>query len=196
MFVLFFVGAAVEAYSALSDAVSASGTGSYNNSPDPLLINHVIPSEGSYWKSDTNVWWQGTGPQFTIDLGSTFLVEDVVVSVDNNDDYEVDYSLDNTTWTKLFFIDKTYGEIPVSPGGMDTMSTDSADTEYVSQIDFTKVKARYLRIFAAGGDNCYAVGEVEAYGQPVPLPSTIMLMGTGLLGLAGYSLKRQGKKDS
>ncbi len=179
------------ASAALIDADSASGTGTYNNSPDPLLIDHVIPNEGTYWRADTNVWWYGTDPVFTIDLGSTYKVEDVVVSVDNNDDYEVEYSLDNTTWTHLFSIDNTYGEIT---WGMDTMSTDFTDPEYVSQIDFTPVQARYLRIFATDGDYMYAVAEVEPYGQPVPIPPAIMLMGTGLLGLAGYSRKRFSKK--
>ncbi len=196
MVIMFVVGAASSASTALIDAVSASGSGTYNNSPNPLLINHVIPEEGTWWTSSTNVWWNGTDPVFTIDLGSIYLVEDVVVSVDNNDDYEVEYSLDNTTWTHLFSIDDTYGDIPESPGGMDTMSTDSSDGEYVSQIDFTQVQARYLRIFSTDGDNMYAVGEVEAYGQPVPIPSTIMLMGTGLLGLVGYNRKRFSKKGS
>ena len=189
--VLMFVsGMLSTAPAALIDAVSASGTGTYNNSPD-LLIDHNIPGEGTWWTADTNVWWYGTDPVFTIDLGSTYKVEDVVVSVDNNDDYEVQYSLNSTNWITLFAIDASYGDIPEAPGGMDTMSTSAVDSEYVSQIDFTPVQARYLRIYATAGDNSYAVAEVEAYGQPVPIPGAVWLLGSGLFGLVVARRKKR-----
>ena len=190
--VMFVLGAANMASAVPINAVSASGTGTYKNSPD-LLIDGVIPSEGTWWTATTNVWWYGTDPVFTIDLGALYSVEDVVVSVDNNDDYNVSYSLNNINWFNLFTIDRTYGDIPVIPGGMDTMSTILGDPEYVSQIDFSPVQARYLKISATGGDNFYAVAEVKAYGTHVPEPSTILLIGVGLLGLAVYN-KRFGKK--
>ena len=63
----------------------------------------------------------------------------------------------------------------------------------------------YVRIKDLGGTTSYptAGADIDAVGaissappvNPVPEPSTILLMGLGLLGLAGYSRKRFAKKS-
>ncbi len=168
-------------------AVSATGTGTFNNSPD-MLIDGVLASEGSLWKAGTSVWWSGMSPTFTIDLGGVVLLEDLLVQVDNNDAYRFEYSENNNTWSSLFDIQVSDGEVG---WGMDTMSTDSQNSEYIASLDFVPVDARYLRVFAIGGDNFYSVSEIQAFAAPVPEPSTIMLFGLGLLTLAGASYRRQ-----
>ncbi len=168
-------------------AVSATGTGTFNNSPD-MLIDGVLASEGSLWKAGTSVWWSGMSPTFTIDLGGVVLLEDLLVQVDNNDAYRFEYSENNNTWSSLFDIQVSDGEVG---WGMDTMSTDSQNSEYIASLDFVPVDARYLRVFAIGGDNSYSVSEIQAFAAPVPEPSTIMLFGLGLLTLAGASYRRQ-----
>jgi len=167
------------AHASLIPAVAASGTGSYNHSPG-LLIDGTIPVEGSGWTGSTNVWWNGTSPTFTIDLGAVHQVDDIVLQVDNNDGYQVDASTDGSAWSPLFSISQSYGEIG---WGMDTMSTVSGDPEYISQIDFSSRALRYLRIQATDGDNMYAVSEIQAYGA-VPEPASLALVGLPLLGLA------------
>lgn len=170
-------------------AVSATGTGTFNNSPD-MLIDGVLASEGSLWKAGTSVWWSGMSPTFTIDLGGVVLLEDLLVQVDNNDAYRFEYSENNNTWSSLFDIQVSDGEVG---WGMDTMSTDSQNSEYIASLDFAPVDARYIRVFAIGGDNFYSVSEIQAFAAPVPEPSTIMLFGLGLLTLAGAgaSYRRQ-----
>ena len=175
----------------LIPASSASGTGFYNNSPN-LLIDGIIPGQGTLWNLNTNVWWNGTGPIFTIDLGGLYYVEDIILSVDNNDSYDVDYSVNNSDWSSLFSLSSAYGEVN---WGMDTMGTIAGDSEYVWQINFSvPVEAQYLRIYAIGGDNSYAVGELQSYGEPVPEPATMLLLGFGLIGLAGIGRKKFLKK--
>ncbi len=190
LMMLFFgmmTGVTVSAQATPVSAVSATGTGAFNNSPD-MLIDGVLASEGSLWKAGTSVWWSGMSPTFTIDLGGVVLLEDLLVQVDNNDAYRFEYSENNNTWFSLFDIQVSDGEVS---WGMDTMSTDSQNSEYIASLDFAPVDARYLRVFAIGGDNFYSVSEIQAFAAPVPEPSTIMLFGLGLLTLVGASYRRQ-----
>ncbi len=94
----------------------------------------------------------------------------------------------------LFEVNASYGEIGC---GMDTMSTDSSDLEYISRIDFAPISARYLCITASGGDNLYAASELQVYGTAVASvtePCTMLLLGSGLLGLACAGRKRHQQK--
>ncbi len=160
---------------------SATGSGSYNNNVS-LLIDGVIPGEGSAWTNGTNVWWQGTAPAFTLDFGATYNLEDMLIQVDNNDSYRIDYSIDGSAWNNLFNISAGAGNIG---WGMDTFDQ--------NDINFTPVEARYVRAYATGGDNSYAISEIQAFGlqaSAVPEPTTFILLGTGLLGIVGLRRRK------
>ena len=119
-------------------------------------------------------------------------MEEVTLSVDNNDFYQVEYTADGLTWFNLFDIKKGDGE---SPWGMDTMSSDSTDAEFISSMDFSSQTAVGLRVFATSGDKLYSVGEFQAFGtltsSSVPEPTTMILFGIGLLGLAGVNRRKK-----
>jgi hypothetical protein len=125
------------------------------------LIDGTFPAEGSVYTGSPCVSWTGEDPIFTADLGRKYIIEDLLLSVDNNDDYAIEYSENTNDWIPLIKVDWRYGEIR---WGMETLSTIAGDPEYVSGIDFAPVEARYIRIFATGGDDKYAVGEIMAYG--------------------------------
>ena len=174
------------AEAALLTPASVTGTGTFNNSVS-ILYDNYFPPEETDWRTDT-VWWKDTSPTFTFDYGTTVRVEDIRLSVDNNDSYRVDYSLDNQNWSELFTISIDYGEIT---WGMDTMSTVSGDSEYISEIDFNNpISARYLRIYATESTGEYSIGEFQGFGT-VPIPSTMLLFGTGIAGLVGARLRRK-----
>jgi hypothetical protein len=165
----------------LINPTGVTGSGTYYNSPS-LLIDTVIPPEGTPVTSASCVRWNNSSPSFVIDLGGQYYVQDIIVQVDNNDWYNIDYSVDNASYANLVAISKWDGTVG---SGMDTMSTISGDSQYTSEIDFaTMVKARYLKIYATGGDYLYAASELQAFGNPVPLPSAVWLLGSGLGFLA------------
>lgn len=170
----------------ITTTVSASANG-YNGNL-ARLNDGIFPAERSAWISDTTVSWKGLGKAFTFAFDDLYRVEDIRLSVDNNDSYALAYSTDNQNWASLFTILPSYGEIS---WGMDTMSSVVGDAEYVSQIDFAAVEARYVRIQAIGGDNKYAIGEVALFGSrvaqqgssaaaTVPEPGVLALLVTAL----------------
>ncbi|MFH1148062.1 MAG: hypothetical protein V1736_10205 [Pseudomonadota bacterium] len=179
------------AQAATINPVGISETGTYHNDSN-LMIDGYLPPEGTHWQSSFCVYWNGTTPAFVIDFGSPFDLQDIKFSVDNNDDYAIDYSLDGSNWSNLVIILSSYGNIAVSPGGMDTMSSISTGPEYIPQLDFAPRQAQYLKVYATGGDNMYSIAELQSYGDPVPIPGAVYLLGSGLVGLVG--LRRQRNK--
>lgn len=194
---------ATTGFSQLIAPVSAQASGILHIGSPNLVIDGYVPSEGSSFLASSNVRWVGLGTAITVDLGWKYSVKDVLVSVDNNDRYAVDFSTDGLSFSHLFTILPSYGEIPSWRGGMDTMSTDVLSPEYIAAIDFAPVTARYLKIYATGGDYLNAVGEIQAFGSrlpdgsPVPEPSTYgLLAAAGLLALVGMRRRSCAKKSA
>jgi len=177
---------AVSANAALLVPTSINATGAVNNPAN--FSDGVFPNEGGQWQTNTS-WWIGASPVLTLTYAEAFNIEDILLSVDNNDNYSIQYSMDNSSWSSLFDISRSYGEVG---WGMDTMSTLSGHGEYISAIDFSPVQAQFLRIFATGGDNLYSVGEFQAFGSnvsAVPLPAAAFMFIPALLGFLGFRRK-------
>ncbi|NLI46307.1 MAG: hypothetical protein GX414_04290 [Acidobacteria bacterium] len=137
---------------------SVNGHGTFNNKPS-LLVDDKIVEEGTAWTDDQTVHWSDPGVYFIIDFGKIRPVFDIMIQVDNNDDYIVDYSVDGTAYTRLFAIGADDGNVTY---GMDTMISLDAHPAYEPKIDFKPVRARFLKVYALGGDGLYAVTEVDA----------------------------------
>ncbi len=181
--------------------VTSSST-NFNNDVS-LLTDGFLPPEGTDWQTGTNIWWEPEEIVFTLDYGMLVSIDDIKISVDNNDDYSVEYSVDGLVWTNLFEITADMGNVNSGPGsipyGMDTFTTFIADPSefYEPMIDFqSSIDARYLQIRSSGGDYRYALGEFQAYSKdippsPVPEPSTMAFLGLGLASIAGYLRRKQ-----
>jgi len=48
--------------------------------------------------------------------------------------------------------------------GMDTMSSIPEHPEYIEDLEFFPLRARYIRIFAEDGDNQFAISEFQVFG--------------------------------
>lgn len=212
-FAFFLISSASHAVPINFTDVSATGTyatGSSGNLTTPgdltVLTDGILPAEWSHWQSATTVSFNQWGVDydreyFTFDMGSLFSVDDIIISADNNDSYTIESSMDNTNWLSLTTVDLSYGEVGA---GMDTLSSISGHSEYVSGLDFAQSDpARYLRIYVDGyqgvgatsipdvGDGAYSLGEFQAFGvaydggseQPVPVPSTIFIFAIAIVAL-------------
>lgn len=162
--------------------VSATGKGNPIGNGPALIADGVIPDEGSAWNGTASAYWRGEGKSITLTFDQVYELHDLVLSVDHNDNYLVEVSLDEVSWSELLFVPWYRGE---RGQGMDTFSTRAGDPEYAGEldlwlltlpaIDFDPVIARYARISGVGGrrilgfgpDNNYAVGELAFYGKPV-----------------------------
>lgn len=87
--------------------------------------------------------------------------------------------MDNAICNTLFTIGVADGEIGF---GMDTMSSDLAHPEYIDNIDFASVQARYLRIFSLSGDDKYTAAEIIPEGVPLPTAAWLAIPVLGWLG--------------
>ncbi|HOP03948.1 MAG TPA: hypothetical protein PL017_09155 [Tenuifilaceae bacterium] len=129
--------------------------GNYNQ-----ITDGIIAQNGQAWDGETCVSWSGFC-SFTLDLGSIHEVTGIIVSLDNNDSYQIDWSQDGSSFQKLTIIDKTFG---IDAWGMDTFSTLKGHESFISQVSFQPVKARFLKIYATEGDDSYSVSELQIFG--------------------------------
>jgi hypothetical protein len=154
--------------------------------PDPQPLASTIdngvfqPEETCYQEG---VHWQGLTDSISIGFGGTFTIDGAIVQADDNDTYELDYlGTDN-----LYHL---WWSIPVDPSfGLVTRP----DADHTTIMTLPTVQALGVEIFATGGDNDYAVSQVEVFGSPsaVPEPGTLGLLGTGFIGMAALVNRRK-----
>ena len=182
----------------IAEGASVSLTGSFftpytnawpGGSPSsPALINSIVDGlflpERTQWNIGT-LWWdthyptdsdaaQSPPPRVWIDLGQEYLIDSFIVQADNNDSYGIFYKdSGSASWINI---------LSIAGWGMMTRP------EYVLT---NTIRTSGLMIQATGGDGYYSLSEVQAFGKaaPVPEPTTMLLLGSGLVGLIGYRRK-------
>jgi len=138
------------------------------------IVDGKSLNERTQWDQGT-LWWdehgQGTATVF-IDLGKEFFIDSFRVQADNNDTYRISYYDEGMLeWTDIGH----FG----SWGMITRPMLAPPDTIRTSQ----------LAVQAIGGDGWYSISEIQAYGQPVPIPAAVWLFGSGLIGLVGITRK-------
>ena len=109
------------------------------STPHASLTDGIVPARSTDFNAASNVYWFGqeagpvdiiatelapaagelSGLVFGLELDGVQRLTGLLLSVDSNDDYAVDYSLDGTNWTRLVDIAATQGS---SDYGMDTFT--------------------------------------------------------------------------
>ena len=112
------------------------------------LTNGVMPGSGDEWQTEHTSVLANPKAHVLYDLGESIEVTAVDLQGDNNDEYIVELSDDQQTFTRLWVGD------PVSGEGMRRRSGRELSG-----------KGRYLRVRAQGGDGFYSLGEIQAFCQ-------------------------------
>lgn len=137
------------------------GSGSFTNNAE-LMIDGRIPPEGSQENSADCVFWDNLDTVFIIDLGKTCQVSGILIQADGNDSYRIDYSVDGGNYFALCEIKQDMGE---NEKGMETICTLPDHEEYITDLDFFPVQARYIKVYVDFGEGVFSVSEVQIYGK-------------------------------
>jgi hypothetical protein len=151
---------------ALNQPVTLNGTFGSTAAPAATVDNGVFLAGGTQWQTGT-VWWNGTSPQVIINLGLDYVIDKFIIQADNNDSYAI-HAFDGSSEVYVANF-SSYG----GPG-MRTRPAHNIATPIVCD---------RLVFQATGGDNSYSVSEIQAFATPVPVPGSLLLLGSGLLGL-------------
>jgi hypothetical protein len=146
--------------------------------PASLVTDGVFQPAHTNWQTDS-IWWHqyDTLPprQIVIDLQGVFTLTGAIVQADNNDIYPLEYQDIADVWHVLWTVPA------FATDGVVTRPNPADDLEI---FNFAPVDAKALRISGTGGDLYYSVTEVQAFAQAAPEPTTLALLGIGLLGSA------------
>ncbi len=111
----------------------------------------------------------------------TFLIDDIGLSLSNNTNYLFELDAFNTLGG--------YAQVAATPNKLDLYSPGMfVYSNYQDQY------SNWTTGYWGSGDLAFVM-ETSSAAAPVPEPTTILLMGAGLFGLAGYNRKRFNKQS-
>ncbi len=170
----------------LIQARSIQGDGAYSNSLE-LIIDGTFADDARPWNEDQCVYWEDEMAFFILDLGAEFLIVDILLQVDDDDIYTIEYSLDGLNFVPLHVFYPGYGE---TGAGLDTMSSNPENPDYASLPEKDPVEGRYIRLSASSGDRRYALAELQVFGYPLAEEETEenwAVTPDGILGFGTFS---------
>jgi len=149
-----------------------------------LITDGIFQPLGTPWNVGS-VFWHGLATNLVIDLGGSYTITGLIVQADDNDRYGLDY-WDGSNWVRVW-------DIPAASVGAGLKTRPNPNDNTQQFILGAPITTDLLRIEATGGDNSYSVAEVQAFGAPIPLPPTFLLLGSGLAGMLAWRRRRNAR---
>ncbi len=112
------------------------------------MTDGIAPPEGDEWRS-TRTSVVAINGSAIWDLGALKPIRAAMMQGDNNDDYLLEASVDNSVWNPLWRVHT------VTEPGLRLRAIRTLDAS-----------ARYVRLTARGGDGSFSVSEVELHSAP------------------------------
>lgn len=158
------------------------------------LVDGRFLERGHAWDQGT-VWWNsnsagGANNAIVIDLGGLFTIESLVVQADDNPGYLLEYRDSAGAWRTAWDV-PDYDTYDDHSWGMMTRPDPNDDTARYRLPSAILADALRFRAESPSYDWLFSVSEIQAYGTsaPVPEPSTMLLLGSGLAGLLRFGRK-------
>lgn len=139
----------------------AAGQGTlYGADPSTLTDGAFLPAS-TPWQVDTVYWWD-VDATVEIDLLGAHELREVVIQADDNDDYVLEY------WDELRGTWRLLWAVPDQDRIGFGMQTRPDHTDVTETFVFaTPVVTDRIRVRGTGGDESYAVSELQLYGVKV-----------------------------
>ena len=138
----------------------------------------VFPQPYQAWTDATAYWYvAGDIRSIVFEFDRVYTVKSFVASLDNNDSYAIEFSLDGQAWGSTVDVAASEGTVN---WGMDLFERSVVPTP-----------ARYARVYATSGDDMYSVGELQVLAAvPEPEAYAMLMAGLGLLGAVARRRRR------
>ena len=164
-----------------------------------MLVLGMVGSASAISFKDTEVFDDGLQGTVDSSLGYTFVWSHIMEEVWGSD-YEIDYQ---TIEIKAFIDDEEFegeGQLElVELVGDGELILHNTDTDVILNLTATWANDDFLNLnvigFSYTPDLILHSSKLDVEVAHAPEPSTILLMGSGLLGMVGYGRKRFSKKS-
>jgi len=136
------------------------GKGLFFNSAYQMLDGIIVP-EATPNNDPKVVRWKDPQTFFIIELGpQPRRITDLTISCDYNDEYVVEFSIDNKTWKKFATVKPEYGNVK---SGMKTISSIKGELGYQSDLVIERAPMKFIKVSAVKGDGEFAISEIKFF---------------------------------